>query len=180
MIDWLLAWFLLFSVPTGNRWRIAVLLLASLSWSKDLFIFILEIHLVKGNLRFPTTNLLLTATRFIGLTTLIYCLVYSESCMSAHVWLNLIIQKHTMFDFYYPPTKSEGYSFGVVRPYVHSVCLSVRTFCLSGTISQYLLARFNWFLVQMISIIDSWYPINLVKIDPLTLELLPLFKYRQL
>ena len=57
---------------------------------------------------------------------------------------------------------------------------SVRTFCLSVTISQYLLVRFNSFLVQMISTINSRYPISLVKIDPLTLELLPLFKYRQL
>ena len=39
----------------------------------------------------------------------------------------------------HPPAKSEGYSFGVVRP---SICPSVRTFCLSGTISQYLLVRF--------------------------------------
>ena len=37
----------------------------------------------------------------------------------------------------------------------HSVRLSVRTFCLSGTISQYLLVRFNSFLVQMISTMDS-------------------------
>ena len=44
-------------------------------------------------------------------------------------------------DFFYPPTKSEGYSFGVVRP--------------SGTISQYLLVRFDSFLVQMISTMDS-------------------------
>ena len=64
-----------------------------------------------------------------------------------------------------------------VRP---SIRLSVRTFCLSGTISQYLLVRFNSFLVQMISTMNSRYPISLVKIDPLTLELLPLFKYRQL
>ena len=80
---------------------------------------------------------------------------------------------------YYPPTKSEGYSFGIVRV---SVCLSVRPFrpsvhtiCLSGTKSQYLLVRFDSFLVQMISTMDSRYPISLVKIDPLTLELLPLF-----
>ena len=53
---------------------------------------------------------------------------------------------------------------------------SVHTFCPSGTISQYLLVRFD----QMISIMDSGYPISLVKIDPLTLELLPLFLYRQL
>ena len=78
--------------------------------------------------------------------------------------------------FCYPPTKSEGYSFGVVRPF----CPFVRTFCLSGTISQYLLVRFDSFLVQMICTINSRYPISLVKIDPLTLELLPLFKYRQL
>ena len=49
------------------------------------------------------------------------------------------------------PTKLEGYSFGVVRPFRPSV----RTFCLSGTISQYLLVRFNSFLVQMISTMDS-------------------------
>ena len=61
-----------------------------------------------------------------------------------------------------------------------SVRPSVHTFCLSGTISQYLLVRFNSFLVQMISTMNSRYPISLVKIDPLTLELLPLFKYRQL
>ena len=86
----------------------------------------------------------------------------------------------------YPPTKSEGYSFGVVRasvrpsvrPFRPSIP-SVHTFCLAGTISQYLLVRFDSFLVQIISIIDSRYPISLVKIDPLTLELLPLFKYRQ-
>ena len=85
---------------------------------------------------------------------------------------------------FYPPTKSEGYGFGVVRA---SVRLSVRpfrpsvcTFCLSGTISQYLLVRFNSFLVQIISTISSRYPISLVKIDSLTLELLPLFKYMQL
>ena len=71
----------------------------------------------------------------------------------------------------YPPTKSEGYSFGVVRPSI----LSVRTFCLSGTISQYLLVGFDSFLVQMISTMDSRYRISLVKIDSLTLELLPLF-----
>ena len=63
-----------------------------------------------------------------------------------------------------------------VRPSIPSV----RTFCLSGTISQYLLVRFNSFLVQMISTMNSRYPISLVKIGPLTLELLPLFKYRQL
>ena len=50
--------------------------------------------------------------------------------------------------FHYPPTKSEGYSFGVVRPSVHSVRPS-------GTISQYLLVRFDSFLVQMISTMDS-------------------------
>ena len=67
-----------------------------------------------------------------------------------------------------------------VRPPVHSVRPSIRTFCLSGTISQYLLVRFSSFLVQMISTMNYRYPISLVKIDPLTLELLPLFKYRQL
>ena len=42
----------------------------------------------------------------------------------------------------------QGYSFGVVRPSVHSVRPS-------GTISQYLLVRFYSFLVQMISTMDS-------------------------
>ena len=45
----------------------------------------------------------------------------------------------------------------------------------SGTISQYLFVRFNSLSVQIISTIDSRYPISLVKIDPFTLELLPLF-----
>ena len=68
-----------------------------------------------------------------------------------------------------------------VRPSIRpSVRLSCHTFCLSRTISQYLLVRFDSFLVQMINFIDSRYPISLVKIDHLTLELLPLFWYRQL
>ena len=58
---------------------------------------------------------------------------------------------------YYPPTKSEGYSFGVVRA---SVYPSAHTFCLSGTISQYLLVRFDSFLVQMVSTMDSRYPMS--------------------
>ena len=70
----------------------------------------------------------------------------------------------------YPPTKRRD-----IASSVHTVPLSVHTFCLSGTISQYLLVRFDLFLVQMISIMNSRYPIKLVKIDPLTLELLPLF-----
>ena len=81
----------------------------------------------------------------------------------------------TFVDYHYPPTKSEGYSFGVVRASVRPSIPSVHTFCLSGTISQYLLVRFNSFLVQMICTMTSRYPISLVKIDPLTLELLPLF-----
>ena len=40
--------------------------------------------------------------------------------------------------------------------------------------------KLDLFLVQMISTMDSGYPIRFVKIDPLTLELLPFFKYRQL
>ena len=73
----------------------------------------------------------------------------------------------------YPPTKSEGYSFGVVRVSISSVRPS-------GTISQYLLVRFDSFFVQMIGTMDSRYSISLVKINPLTLELLPLFWYMQL
>ena len=33
---------------------------------------------------------------------------------------------------------------------------SIHTFCLSGTISQYLLVRFDSFLVQMISTMRVW------------------------
>ena len=115
------------------------------------------------------------------------CFARASSCVAAfNTRIRLLTQKllkqgyryhklHKTFSkFYYPSTKSEGYSFGVVRASVrlsvHSVRPSVCTFCLSGTISQYLLVRFNSFLVQMISTIDSWYPISLVKIDPLTLE----------
>ena len=84
----------------------------------------------------------------------------------------------SVIENYYPPRKSEGYSFGVVRASVSpilSVRPSVHTFCLSGTISQYLWVRFDSFLVQMISTMDSRYPISSVKSDPLSLELLPLF-----
>ena len=49
-------------------------------------------------------------------------------------------------------------------------CRCVRPFCPSfrpsGTISQYLLFRFDSFLVQMISTMDSQYPISLVKSTP--------------
>ena len=65
------------------------------------------------------------------------------------------------YNVHYPPTKWEG--------------ASIDTFCPSGNISQYLSVGFDSFLVQMISTMDSRYPISLVKIDPLTLELLPLF-----
>ena len=78
-----------------------------------------------------------------------------------------------MMDFY-PPTKSEGYSFGVVRacvrPSVRPFRPSVRP---SGTISQYLLVRFDSFLVQMISTMDSQTSNKFGQ--HLTLELLPLF-----
>ena len=72
-------------------------------------------------------------------------------------------------------TKSEGYSFGVVRASVRLSIPSIHTFCPSGTISQYILIRFDLFLVHMIRIMYLRYPISLVKIDRLTLELLPLF-----
>ena len=93
--------------------------------------------------------------------------------------LRVTVKRIEVFSSFYPPTKSEGYSFGVVHPSVHSVrpsfCPSIHTFCLFGTISQYLLVRFNSLLVQIISTMNSRYPISLVKIDPLTLVLLPLF-----
>ena len=66
--------------------------------------------------------------------------------------------------FSYPPTKSEGYSFGVVRASVRPFRPSVRS---SGTISQYLLVRFDSFLVQMISTMDSQTSNKFGQIQPL-------------
>ena len=65
---------------------------------------------------------------------------------------------------YYPPTKSEGYSFGVVCASVRPFRPSVRP---SGTISQYLLVRFDSFLVQMISTMDSQTPNKFGQNQPL-------------
>ena len=73
------------------------------------------------------------------------------------------------------PRQSRRDIFGVARASVRPFRPSVHTFCLSGTICQYLKVRFDSFLVQMISTMDCRYPIGLVKIDSLTLELLPLF-----
>ena len=87
-------------------------------------------------------------------------------------FLRMMLFAMLSYTGFYPPTKSEGYSFGVVRA---SFRPSVRTFCPSGTISQYLFVKFDSFLVQMISTSDSRYPISFVKIDLLPLELLPLF-----
>ena len=67
----------------------------------------------------------------------------------------------------YPVTKSEGY-FGVVPASVRHTFFSIRY------ISQYLLVKFDSYLVNMILAIDSQYPTSLLKTDPLTLELLPL------
>ena len=47
--------------------------------------------------------------------------------------------------------KVRGYSFGVVNPF----CPYIRKFCPSGTISHYLLVRFDAFLAYMISTMDS-------------------------
>ena len=73
------------------------------------------------------------------------------------------------------PTKSEGYSFGVVRASVRPFHPYVHTFCLYEILFQYLLVRFDSLLVLMISTIYSQYPTSFVDIDSLTLELLPFF-----
>ena len=69
-------------------------------------------------------------------------------------------------------------SFGVVRasirPFDPSVHPFVPKFCPPIAISQYLFVRFDSFSVQIISTMDSQYPISFVRIDRLTLELLPL------
>ena len=79
----------------------------------------------------------------------------------------------TAFDHNYHSAKSKGYSLGVVsvsvRPSIPSDRPSAHTFCLSGTITQCLLVRFDSFLVQMTRTMDSQYPISLVKINPLIL-----------
>ena len=68
-----------------------------------------------------------------------------------------------------------------VRPSVCPSILSVRPHFLSvrNRISVPI-GQIQFIWVQMISTMDFPYPISLVKIDPLTLELLPLFKCRQL
>ena len=93
----------------------------------------------------------------------------SQTVMTADPGVTSLIwaRSHTFLEICYPLTKWEGYSFGVVRPS-------------TLVVSQYLLVRFDSFLLQMISSMDTQYPISLVKINPLTLELLPLFWYRQL
>ena len=63
-----------------------------------------------------------------------------------------------------------------IRP---SIPLSTLFVCPEPYLSTYFV-RFDSFFVQMIITMDSQYPISLVKIDPLTLELFPLFWYRQL
>ena len=65
----------------------------------------------------------------------------------------------------FPLTKSEVYSFGVICLYVIPS---------SVTISQYLLVRFDAFLVYIISTMYSQYRINFAKFDSLILQLLPL------
>ena len=67
----------------------------------------------------------------------------------------------------YPPTKSEGIYFCVVRASVRPLRPSVRPhFCPSGTISQYLFVILESFFVQMICTMYSRYPISFVKTDP--------------
>ena len=83
--------------------------------------------------------------------------------------------KLSFFNKFFQSVKGFGSSSGQTFCPYWPLGPSVHTFCLSGTISQYLLVRFDSFLVQMISTMNSRYPISLVKMDPLTLELLPLF-----
>ena len=107
---------------------------------------------------------------------LIPCTLLSKHCMPqflptliGHNYLPLVKTVH----FHIIPRRSRRdiVLAASVRPFRPSV----HFFCLSGTISQYLLVRFDSFLVQMISTMNFRYPSTLVKIDPLTLELLPLF-----
>ena len=58
-------------------------------------------------------------------------------------------------------------------PSVNYVLLSIHSYCLSLTISQYLFVRFNAISIKMISTIDSQYPKSFVKIDHLTLSYCP-------
>ena len=103
--------------------------------------------------------------------------VHSPNCQSGTIAL-YTLARFTGFSFLMIST-IEGHevSFVIHRRIRRDIVLapSIHTFCLSGTISHYLMVGFDSFLVQMISTMDFRYPISLVKIDPLTLELLPLF-----
>ena len=80
----------------------------------------------------------------------------SFKCMSAESWA------------YYPRRTRRDI---VLAPSIPSVLI----FCLSGTISQYLLVRFDSFFLKMICTINSLYTISFIKIDPLTLSYYPWF-----
>ena len=100
-------------------------------------------------------------------------------CLSVSA-VALVFNSPANYYFYIIPRRSQR-DIVLVSSVRTSVCPfppSVHTFCLSGTISQYLLVRFDSFLVKMISTMTSRYPISLVKIDPLTLELLSPDKVR--
>ena len=86
---------------------------------------------------------------------------YSNLFLNAYINRHLHAEYLRMIKFYSPlgiwhvfiPRRSRRdiVLAASVRPFRPSV----RTFCLSGTISHYLLVRFNSFLVQMISTMDS-------------------------
>ena len=81
----------------------------------------------------------------LGSPSVAYCFwvtVTLTSCLSSR---KIVLGAYLLF--YYPLTKSEGYSFGVVRlsiPSVRPHFLSVRN---HTHVSQYLLVRFDSFLV---------------------------------
>ena len=104
--------------------------------------------------------------RVLEFRRLLECTGYSEPSLLAYT-------STIFYSFYSRRSRRDIVLASSVCPSVHSVHPS--TLCLSGTISQYLLVKFDSILVQMISTIDSRYPISLVEIDSLTLELLPLF-----
>ena len=80
-----------------------------------------------------------------------------------HLPYSILLFEFLQFnDDFYPSMKSEVYSF-CRRPSIPSIRPS--TLFVHRNISQYLLVRFDLFLVQMISTMDSRYPISFVKID---------------
>ena len=105
---------------------------------------------------------------------------YHSCLMPGQIFLlffSLFLSLSPFFLFFFIPWRSRRDI--VLAASVHSVRPSTLFVCLEPYLNTHW-SDFDSFLVQMISTMDFRYPISLIKMDPLTLELLPLFWYRQL